>query len=268
MKSKINIFIVLLCFGFVFGQNQASPVPPPIAQTIDVDTTYDDYLKGQLKVDSLLNQNKNEDQLVHPKKFEDQFYNKYKTNEFNYETVKPREALMDKITRKIREILESIFGNLDPNKATSYTEIILRLIAILVIGFVIYFLAKFLLSKDGSFFFGKKNRKVNIRSEELSENIHEINFPESIAMYEQKGNYRYAIRYQFLYILKKLSDKKQISWNPEKTNKDYVGELSDLGFNKDFSRLSYIFDYVWYGEFDIDENRYKKFKEEFLAFKN
>lgn len=123
------------------------------------------------------------------------------------------------------------------------------------------------MGKDGNLFFGKKNKKVNINAEELHENIHEINFPESIAKFEREGDYRSAVRYQFLFILKKLSDKKQINWNPEKTNKDYTAELKNIDLKNEFAGLSYIFDYVWYGEFNIDEQNYLKFKSQYQAFK-
>ena len=81
------------------------------------------------------------------------------------------------------------------------------------------------------------------------------------------GDYRSAVRYQFLFILKKLSDKKLINWNPEKTNKDYAAELKAPHLKNDFSNLSYIFDYVWYGEFSIEEQSYQKFKNKYQAFK-
>ena len=123
------------------------------------------------------------------------------------------------------------------------------------------------MGKEGNLFFGKKNKKVEINAEELHENIHEINFPESIAKFERQGDFRSAVRYQFLFVLKKLSDKKQISWNPEKTNKDYLMELKAEHLKNEFSGLSYIFDYVWYGEFSIDEQAYLTFKNQYQAFK-
>lgn len=113
----------------------------------------------------------------------------------------------------------------------------------------------------------KKNKKINLNEEELHENIHEINFPETITRFELQGDYRSAVRYQFLFILKKLSDKKLINWNPEKTNKDYTAELKASQLKNDFSDLAYIFDYVWYGEFDIEEQDYQKFKNQYQGFK-
>jgi hypothetical protein len=169
--------------------------------------------------------------------------------------------------RRIDKILQSIFGETVFTNSAKITTILIRLFAIILVGFLLYFIIKYLMGKDGNFFFGKKNKKVDINEQELHENIHEINFPESIAKFESKGDYRSAVRYQFLFILKKLSDKKHINWNPEKTNKDYVMELKTEHLKNDFSGLSYIFDYVWYGEFTIDEQAYLKFKNQYLAFK-
>ena len=120
--------------------------------------------------------------------------------------------------------------------------------------------------KDGNFFFSKKNKKLKIGTEDLKENIHEINFDKSISDFEAKANYRMATRYQFLSLLKKLSDKKLIDWNIEKTNRDYSRELKNVTQKTQFDRLTYIFENVWYGEIDLDEQRYQSFKSYFNNF--
>ena len=205
-------------------------------------------------------------EVVFPKKFAEKFQSKYKSEEFDYTTIKPRESLWEKMKKKIAEIMRSIFGEVDPLKTGNYAEIILRFFAIIIIGLVIYFLLKFLLGKDGNYFFGKKNKKMNIADQDLKENIHEINFPNSINDFELKKDYRSAIRYQFLFVLKKLSDKKLLEWNPEKTNKDYLAELKDKNQKSEFKELVYIFNNIWYGEFEVDEKSYNRFKEKFNQF--
>lgn len=110
----------------------------------------------------------------------------------------------------------------------------------------------------------KKNKKVNISSGVLHENIHEINFPNTIAELEQKKDYRSAIRYQFLFALKKMSDQKLIQWNPDKTNTDYIVEIKNVSQRKSYQELSYIFENVWYGEQKIDAELYEKLKSTFL----
>ena len=144
-----------------------------------------------------------------------------------------------------------------------WTEIILRIFLILIAGVVLYFLIKLLFDKEGNFIFSKKNKKVDISATELHENIHEINFPESILGFEKAKDFRSAIRYQFLFVLKKMTDKNIIHWNPEKTNKDYLKELENTSHKKPYRDLALIFDYVWYGEFEINEQEYQKFKNQF-----
>ena len=165
--------------------------------------------------------------------------------------------------------METIFGEMDPVKSIQITELVLRILAIIIAGFVLYFLLRFLMGENGNLFFGKKNKKIGIKTSDLHENIHEINFPETIAKFEREKDYRSAIRYQFLFVLKKLTDKKIISWNPEKTNKDYVVELKieNETLNRQFSELVYIFDNVWYGEFEINQDSYQNFKQKFTEIK-
>jgi hypothetical protein len=67
---------------------------------------------------------------------------------------------------------------------------------------LLYFIIKYILGKDGNFIFGKKNKKLNLNVEELHENIHEINFPESIAKFELAHDYRSAVRISSCLFLK------------------------------------------------------------------
>lgn len=250
------------------------------AQDVDstavVEENYDDYnedslytghYKNMYRADSVLTANPVSENTVYPKSFKNNIKSRYKGDEFDYSTSKPRESFWNKLMKKVAKIVQSIFGETSFENSAKITAAIVRLFAILLVGFLIYFIIKFIIGRNGNLFFGKRNKKVIINDEELHENIHEINFAESIASFERSKDYRSAVRYQFLYILKKLSDKKLILWNPEKTNKDYVTELKAPNLKNEFSNLSYIFDYVWYGEFSIDEQSYAKFKEQYQSFK-
>ncbi|WP_250253646.1 DUF4129 domain-containing protein [Chryseobacterium sp. Marseille-Q3244] len=225
------------------------------------------HYHNMLRADSVLAKNPISENTVYPKEFKKNIPSRYKGNEFDYSVSKPRESFWQKLLKKIDRIFRSIFGETVFEKSSQLTVALVRLFAIILVGFLLYFIIKYILGKDGSFIFGKKNKKLNLNVEELHENIHEINFPESIAKFEHAGDYRSAVRYQFLFILKKLSDKKLIAWNPEKTNKDYVSELKATQLKNEFFDLSYIFDYVWYGEFNIDEQSYQRFKNQYQAFK-
>lgn len=216
--------------------------------------------------DSILLKNPVTENPVFSKKFKKNLLARYKGSDFDYSTSKPKESFLDKLERKINKILQNIFGIRIFANSANTVSLLIRLFAIILVGFLLYFIVKYLLAKNGNLFFGKRNNKLIINEENIHENIHEINFPESIAKFERAGDFRSAVRYQFLFILKKLSDKKLIIWNPEKTNQDYATELKTANLKNDFFNLSYIFDYVWYGEFIIDEENYFRFKKQYQDF--
>ncbi|OWK74692.1 hypothetical protein CBW16_04625 [Flavobacteriaceae bacterium JJC] len=264
MKGRFFILFFLIIFTVGFSQKGKIPTSP-VAELIDsASVSFDDEM---ISTDSVLKLRQPTDNLIFPKTFRPKFQSSYQGEEFDYTTVKPRESLWQKMEKLIRRIVEAVFGDIDPNRTSDYAGNILRFFAIVIIGFVLYFLIRFLLKKDGNFFFSKKNRKVDVASQDLHENIHEINFPETIDSFEKQKDYRSAVRYRFILAMKNLADKKLIVWNPEKTNRDYFAELKNAGLKDSFRELVYIFDYVWYGEFEINEDNYNHFKEKFLKFK-
>ena len=65
-----------------------------------------------------------------------------------------------------------------------------------------------------------------------------------------------ATRFLYLKNLKLLSDKLIIKWNINKTNYSYQHEIKDAAIRSGFLETTFIFDYVWYGEFPVDEYQY------------
>ncbi len=254
-----QVFILLFLGLGQFAFSQYDDVQEVVIQDSAKSETF-------IESDSLVKSNYSTDNILYPKNFAPNYKNQYKSNDFDYEVLKPKQSIWDKIKLKIAELLSKIFKDLDPNKANAYTVNILRIIGIVVIAFLIFILVRYLMSKDGNFLFGRKNRKINIRTQDLEENIHEINFPQTILQLEQQHDYRSAIRYHFLFALKKLSDKNLIQWNPEKTNRDYLRELKNENLREDFRRIAYVYDYIWYGEFDTEEKEYQYYKTYFNKF--
>ena len=77
---------------------------------------------------------------------------------------------------------------------------------------------------------------------------------------------RLAIRYYYLLLLKKLSAKEVIKYDKDKTNSEYLFEIKSETLRKEFSYLSYIYSYVWYGEFLLNENDFIKVQERYQSF--
>lgn len=84
---------------------------------------------------------------------------------------------------------------------------------------------------------------------------------------EQK-NYRLAIRYSYLYTLKKLSESERIKWESQKTNMDYIREIDDVPLKNEFKKITRLYNFIWYGSFEIDEKSYYKAEQKFKSLTN
>jgi len=67
----------------------------------------------------------------------------------------------------------------------------------------------------------------------------------------------------YLKLLKNLSEKEVITWEIEKTNLDYRKEVSKTSLSKDFQRLTFLYEYIWYGDFEIKEGKFNDTKKMF-----
>lgn len=77
-------------------------------------------------------------------------------------------------------------------------------------------------------------------------------------------NYRLAIRYYYLLVLQKLSKHNVIDWQQQKTNEDYIKEIQSNKLKDKFATSTYLYDFVWYGNFEINELEFSKAQIEFV----
>lgn len=114
--------------------------------------------------------------------------------------------------------------------------------------------------------FRRKSASAPIPYSEFFEDINEINFDEEIENAVAKHNYRFAVRLLYLKSLKRLSDAGLVKWQIDKTNSDYINELTDEEQRVSFKLLTLQFEYVWYGEFLIDSQVYTNINTLFQNF--
>lgn len=139
--------------------------------------------------------------------------------------------------------------------------------AYVFIASVIVYVTLKLMGVDFSGIYRKKNNN-EIPYETLGENIHAIDFVDSIAEATTQKNYRLAVRLYYLKALKELTDHEMIDWRINKTNRSYVYELSSPTLRPDFERITLQFEYAWYGDFPVDETQFLNIKNQFLTFSN
>ncbi len=82
------------------------------------------------------------------------------------------------------------------------------------------------------------------------------------------GNLREAVRMRYLQALQLLEGKQLIAPGKDKTNMDYLRELSTTAFHKPFAALTLHYEYVWYGKAPLNNAQFSRLNEQFLDFKN
>ena len=98
------------------------------------------------------------------------------------------------------------------------------------------------------------------------DNIYGIDFSQEIEDAVAQGRYRDATRLNYLKALRTLSDTGRIKWNKNKTNIDYAHELGGSSFSHAFADITQIYEYAWYGEFQVTEQEYFRVKDHFNRF--
>ena len=132
-----------------------------------------------------------------------------------------------------------------------------------IAGGVIYLLTK---AEVLNFLFPKKAQSHGLDYESIGENIHEIDFNAAIEEALTQRNFRLAVRLLYLQTLKHLTDAGKISYKPDKTNRQYVYELASSPLQADFEALTRQFEFVWYGDFPVDESRFTALQAQFRQF--
>lgn len=72
------------------------------------------------------------------------------------------------------------------------------------------------------------------------------------------GDHALAVRYLYLMAIRDLDRKGLLSWKKDKTNHDYLRELSGTSTYAPFDRLTYYYDYIEYGEFPVGQESFER----------
>lgn len=117
--------------------------------------------------------------------------------------------------------------------------------------------------------FSPRSRKIHssdLPKAVLDDNIFTMDFDARINQALAEFNYRLATRLMFLRLLRTMSEKNIIQYGIDKTNMDYMFELGNTRYFKDFAQASRTYEYVWYGNFDVHKNQFSSIKERLDEF--
>ena len=242
----LNKFPFILLFFFCVSINAQDSLVLAEKKTVH-------YSEKDIKVDT---------SLVIPLKFNQKLKEKYNDDDFKYEVKIAEKGLWDRFTEWLAYWFKRLF-NLSDGVSNNAVDVTLKILATLIVLYVIYLIVKVVLNNEGQWIFSKSTTKKIINHDDIELNLQHVDFEKLIASTLKSGNQRLAIRYYYLWLLKKMSEKHIIEWNPEKTNSDYLYEIQIQSLKNEFSYLSYLYNYIWYGEFEITEASFDTIKKTF-----
>lgn len=193
---------------------------------------------------------------------------KYSGDEFIYERTTENSGLWTRFKQWLSDFFKDLFDFNTDAQASDFTDIALKIFYIAIFILVVFFIVKAIINKEGNWIFGKSSDKNIIPVTDIENNIYKADFKTLIASAENSNNYRLAVRYYYLWLLKTLSEAEVIDYDVEKTNSDYYLEIENKETKEEFSYTSYLYNYIWYGEFDIDNLQFQKAKDAFTHFLN
>ncbi|RNC80227.1 MAG: DUF4129 domain-containing protein [Winogradskyella sp.] len=203
-----------------------------------------------------------DDSVIEKQTISEEDIETYKSDEdFDYTEAKKEENFLDRFVRWLRNILtqfwEAIFG---VGTASGFIYFVFRILPYILLAVLIYLLVRFFLKVNSNAIMGNTQGKGEVIYSEEEQIIKNEDVNALIKEAVRQKNFRLAIRYYYLLSLKYLTEAKSIEWQPQKTNEDYIKELKSTDLRFDFENITKIYDYVWYGEFAVNEVRFESLK--------
>ncbi len=136
---------------------------------------------------------------------------------------------------------------------------------LIIIGGFVTILILYLYNSNAGLF--RKSRNITDDEADMeTSDIFAINYEKEIDKAVGVNNYRLAVRLMFLRLLRNLSDRNIIQYKQDSTNFDYMMQLHSTKMYPHFFRITRNYEYSWYGQFDIDKEKYTVIKSDFENF--
>lgn len=132
---------------------------------------------------------------------------------------------------------------------SDFINVLAYIMIIALVGTILYFLFINIESPDSKIMYEEKFTE--------EEDIDDIDAHSLYLEALDKKDYRTAIRMRFILVLQKYSAEQLIDWKLEKTNRDYKKELRNTRHFQFFSSASNIYDRIWYGNSEINQEEFQ-----------
>lgn len=213
---------------------------------------------------------KNDSTSVEIKEINKNHLESYKKNpDFDYTQDEDKSNFITNFFSWLSNILTRFFeGIFGVGNVGGILYFIFNILPYLILAFLIYLLIKFFLKVNSNNIIASVKNSPTVVFTEEEQIIKNENIQTLINEAIKQKNYRLAIRYYYLLSLKYLNEQEIITWQQEKTNNDYITEIQKENLQSDFKSITRIYDYVWYGEFNIDQLKFETLKVSFENLNN
>jgi len=185
-------------------------------------------------------------------------------DDFNYKEELPEDNWWTRFKQKLSDLYNKFFDwLLGGRQAQGFWAFVVEVLPyILMVGLVVLIVWIFFKMDSGNLLM----EKIKAPETLLSDDEALIQRPDLQGLIDQalaNKNYRLAIRFYYIMLLQQMSGKDLIDWQVQKTNHEYIYEISDKILRKHFMKVTDIYDYIWYGNFDVDEDAFAKAESSF-----
>lgn len=197
---------------------------------------------------------------VHLRTPSENLINEFRHNkDFQYDNRQQGATLSQIIIAWIKGIIEDILGTEAAGFIFNHLNYLIIAAALII---VIYILRK--LKLQGIIYSQEEMPRLNLKGSH--EDINKIDPDRLISEALERKEFRAAVRYSYIKSLKVLAEKSLIDLKPNKTNREYIHELKDKELKGPFEELTNIFEWIWYGEFPVEQSFFLEAKDHFDKF--
>lgn len=135
----------------------------------------------------------------------------------------------------------------------------------LLIAFFLFVIYRIIVVNKLFLFYSSKKIK---KEEGLPIDIEDVNLDDKIQKAVDEKDYRMAVRFMYLKTLQLLNNRQWIQFHAEATNYEYVNQMSGHKLANEFRFLTRVYDYMWYGEFNLTREQFQIVYNNFRHFYN
>lgn len=158
---------------------------------------------------------------------------------------------------------DNTFGNSIENFFTSRK--VRTVVYILLALLIVYIVYRVIVVNKLYLFYNRHERKEE--GEETKAIFSDSEIQQKINLAISSADYRSAVRFLYIQVLQILDQKKMIRYQEDATNAYYVGQMNPTVHGKIFQYLTQVYEYVWYGKFDLSPMQFEKIHADFKRLK-